>query len=72
MTQFTATVTITPNSFHEDDLMQHIEDTRLFHLFRHGRYCKLTWNELTATEKQQQREAAAREAYVAMNGIYGY
>lgn len=49
----------------ESDLMQHIEDERLFSLFRGGRFVKLSWNELTPIEKQQQREAAERANYQA-------
>jgi hypothetical protein len=66
----TPTLTTTVNRIREDDLAAHIEDTRLFHLFRNGRAMKLTWNELTAKEKEQQREAAARAAYVQAFDIY--
>ena len=63
------TLTATATIVREDDLTAHIEDTRLFSLFRHGRHVNLTWNELTATEKRQQ-EAAARAAYVQAFDIY--
>jgi hypothetical protein len=49
-----------------DDLTAHIEDTRLYSLFRHGRSVKLTWNELTRTEKDQQIEAQGRAEHHAL------
>jgi hypothetical protein len=54
----------------EDDYRQHIEDTRLFLLFRHGKPVRLSWNELTATERQQQIAAQERAAYNVTFSIY--
>jgi len=57
--------TVTITTVCESDLMQHIEDTPLFSLFRNGRHVKLTWNELTETERRDQVEAARRDGYNA-------
>lgn len=66
------TVTNTINRIPESDLLAHIEDERLFWVPRFGRNVKLAWNELTATEKQQQREAEAYAAYCVLFKIYEY
>jgi hypothetical protein len=50
----------------EDDIIPHVEDSRLYWVFRHGRQMQLTWNELTATEQQYQSESAERQAYHAL------
>lgn len=63
--------TATVNRFDESDTLAHIEDTRLFWTTRQGRPVRQSWNEMTATEKQQQREAEARAAYRAEFDIYG-
>lgn len=65
-------ITNTINRVIESDYMTHVEDTRLFFVFRNGRSMKHSWNELTATEKRQQCEAEERAACVAMNSIYSY
>ncbi|HZU00814.1 MAG TPA: hypothetical protein VFA10_14200 [Ktedonobacteraceae bacterium] len=70
MTQIVSIVTPTVNCIGEDDLMQHIEDTHLFWVFRNGKSLRLTWNELTSTEQQYQQEAAARAAYIELFEIY--
>jgi hypothetical protein len=59
MTQTTLTI----NRVIESDLLTHIEDTKLYWTTRNGHQVKRFWNELSATEKQQQREAEARAAY---------
>lgn len=65
---------IAQTTVREDDLTAHIEDTeRVFSLFRDNQPIKLAWNELSATEKQDQLRAAEREFYVtvfAPNGSY--
>jgi hypothetical protein len=65
-----STTPSTINRVIESDYLPHIEDTRLFTVWRYGRAIKRSWNELTATEKQQQREAEARAAYIAEFSIY--
>jgi hypothetical protein len=50
----------------EQDIQIHIEDTRLFWIFRNGQPLQRTWNELSSTEKQHQIEAAQRATYLAM------
>lgn len=64
------TTTDRTNCVIESDVMAHIEDTRLFWVTRAGRQVQRSWNELTAREKQYQREAEARAAYVTLNNIY--
>ena len=59
------------NRFDEADTIQHIEDTRLFWTTCNGQPVKRSWNELTETERCQQREAQARAAYRAEFDIYG-
>jgi hypothetical protein len=55
----------------ESDDIPHIEDTpALFWVTRHGKPVKRAWNELSATEQRQSREAAERAAYVTMFSIY--
>jgi hypothetical protein len=54
----------------EADVQAHIEDTDLFWVSRGGQLTQRTWNELSATEKLHQVEAAERAAYVAMFHIY--
>jgi hypothetical protein len=54
----------------EDDYQAHVEDTPLFWVFRYGRPYHLTWNELTATERQQQIAAQERAAYNVTFNIY--
>ena len=60
----------TPAILRSDDLIQHICDTPFFLLFRTGRSVRLTWNELTEIEQQQQREAADRAFSCDVNCIY--
>lgn len=64
------TLTTTVNRMREDDVLSHIEDTSLFWIFRNGRQIQRSWNELTATEKRYQQEAAARASYVQSFDIY--
>ncbi len=40
------------------------DDMPLYLLFRNGRPCKLPWSELDEVEREQQRVAAKRAAYV--------
>ncbi len=47
------TTTTTTSLVHEDDLMQHIEDTELVNAIRHGKIVQVTWNELDGSEKRQ-------------------
>ena len=54
----------------EQDQMQHIEDTRLFWVWRNGRACKRAWNEMSTIEKQLEREAQARAYYETIFNIY--
>jgi len=70
MTQTATSVTPTVNRVSESDIIAHIEDTRLYWIFRNGRQLQRSWNELTATEKRYQEEAAARASYVESFDIY--
>lgn len=52
--------------YDESDTLAHVEDTPLFSLFRNGKFVKLTWNELTEAEREQQIEAARRAEFKAL------
>lgn len=51
----------------ESDYSQHIEDSRLFTVWRQGHLVKRSWNELTSTERLQLQEA---DAYCILFCIY--
>lgn len=60
----------TVSAFRKDDLLQHIEDTRLFWASCDGQPVQYAWNELSEVERERMVEAEERAAYVAMFAIY--
>lgn len=66
----TTTLTSCQSAAREDDLQQHIEDTRLFWVWREGRAVKLAWNELTEQERADTLEAERRDYFCTMFEIY--
>lgn len=54
----------------EEDDQAHIHGTRLFWVTRSGRLVQRSWNELTKTERERQRQAETRAYYVLLFHIY--
>lgn len=54
----------------ESDVQAHIEDTPLYWTWRNGQPQRRTWNELTATERDQQIEAQRRAEHCTLFQIY--
>jgi hypothetical protein len=68
----TLNIAATPSIVREDDLLQHIEDSREFWITRNGRPVKRAWGELTATERRLTIEAENRTAYNAIFNPNGF